>query len=151
VDSRDLPYDDNSMDCIVLDPPYIYSPKGTMKESISVGYALNAEKGGELLKNQGAVLKLYLDSAAEARRVLRTGGILILKTKDTIQSGKQFWMHTKLMDCPGFHCEDLFVLTQKTRPAMDPKWGEQKHARKNHSFFIVLRKDVKVNGKTNIG
>lgn len=140
IDSRELPYSDAWLDCVVLDPPYIYSPKGTIKQSISIGYALNAEKGGVLLPDQKAVLKLYIDSATEARRVLRKGGVLIVKTKDTVQSGKQFWMHDKLMHLDGFRCEDLFVITQRVQPAMDPKWGSQKHARKNHSFFLVMVK-----------
>ncbi len=141
VDARNLPYEGESLDCVVLDPPYIYSPKATIKASISKGYALNAEKGGQLLKSQKDVLALYEDCAVEAYRVLRIGGMLIIKTKDTIESGKQVWMHLKLMSIPGFICEDLFVLTQKTTPAMDPKWGKiQKHSRKNHSFFIILRK-----------
>lgn len=140
IDARHLPYPDESIDVVVLDPPYIYSPKGTIKKSISVGYALNAEKGGQLLKTQGDVLALYLDCLEEANRVLRRGGRVIVKTKDTIQSGKQFWMHVFLMNVENFVCEDLFVLTQKVTPAMDPKWGDQKHARKNHSFFIILVK-----------
>jgi hypothetical protein len=140
VDFTALPYDSGSIDCVVLDPPYIYSPKGTIKESISKGYALNAEKGGALLRNQAAVLDLYRRGCVEAHRVLKRNGVLILKTKDTIESGKQIWMHVSLMDTPGFKCEDLFILTQKTTPAMDPKWGAQKHARKNHSYFLVLRK-----------
>lgn len=140
VDARCIPHGDASLDCVVLDPPYIYSPKGTIKRSISVSYALNAEKGGELMKTQADVLNLYRECAVEARRVLRKDGVLIVKTKDTIQSGKQFWMHTELMKIDGFTCEDLFVLVQSSIPAMDPKWGEQKHARKNHSFFLVMKK-----------
>jgi tRNA G10 N-methylase Trm11 len=140
IDARKLPYNDNSIDCIVIDPPYIYSPMGTIKESISRGYALNAEKGGILLRTQEDVLELYRLCLKEGYRVLKSGGITIIKTKDTVQSGKQVWMHRKLMAISGFTCEDLFILIQKTVPASDPKWIVQRHARKNHSFFIVLRK-----------
>jgi hypothetical protein len=140
VDARKLPYTDGEIDCVVLDPPYIYSPKGTIKASISNCYSLNQERGGDLLVNQKAVVNFYLEAMWEARRVLRDNGVLILKCKDTIESGKQFWMHVRLMGVPGWYCEDLFVLVQKSTPTMDPKWGKQKHARKNHSYFLVLRK-----------
>ena len=140
IDCRDLPYSSSSVDCVILDPPYVYSPKGTIKKSISTGYALNAEKGGELLASQSDVLDLYLSAIREAHRVLVDKGILIIKTKDVIQSGRQWWMHTKLMCLVGFECIDLFILTQKVQPAMDPKWTRQLHARKNHSYFIVQRK-----------
>lgn len=140
TDFRNLPYPDSSIDMVVLDPPYVYSPKGSIKESISKGYALNGEKGGALLTTQNDVLQLYFDGIKEAHRVLKKHGFLVIKTKDVIQSGKQFWMHSKLLELEGFIAEDLFVLTQTTIPAMDPKWKSQQHARKNHSYFLIHKK-----------
>jgi hypothetical protein len=139
IDCRNLPLQDSSYDCLILDPPYVYSPKGTMKESISECYKNNGEHT-TLLRTQKDVINLYFDALTEAWRVLKTGGYALVKTQDVIQSGKQVWMHKLLMDVPGFTTEDLFVLTQKSIPAMDPKWPRQYHARKNHSFLLVLRK-----------
>lgn len=140
TDLKNLPYQDGTIDMVVLDPPYIYSPKGTMKTTISKGYALNGEKGGSLLTTQNDVLQLYFDGIKEARRVLKKHGILVIKTKDVIQSGKQVWMHSKLLELEGFISEDLFVLIQTTVPTMDPKWKSQHHARKNHSYFLIHKK-----------
>lgn len=35
VDCRDLPYGDGTIDCVVLDPPYMHSPGGTAHEAHS--------------------------------------------------------------------------------------------------------------------
>ncbi len=138
-DFRALPYFPDSFDMVVLDPPYAYSPKNTMKASIAGCYQNNTSVD---ISNMDAVLKLYVDGIAEARRILRPKGILVVKSQDIIQSGKQWWMHHTLMTQDGFICEDLLVLVQTSIPANDPKWTQQHHARKNHSFFIVLRKNT---------
>jgi hypothetical protein len=109
-----------------------------MKESIAGCYQNNTSVD---ISNMSAVLKLYLDGILEAKRLLRPNGILVIKSQDIIQAGKQWWMHHILMMQDGFTCEDLFVLMQSSIPAADPKWKQQAHARKNHSFFIVLRKN----------
>lgn len=35
---------------------------------------------------------------------------------------------------------DLFVLMQNGQPTMRHKSEQQKHARRNHSYFLVMRK-----------
>lgn len=138
LDFRNLStYTDSSLDMVVLDPPYAYSPKSTVKPSIANCYGLNNSVD---ISNMTKVKELYAAGITEARRVLRPGGLLIVKTQDIIQAGKQWWMHLWVMEQQNFVCEDLFVLVQSTKPANDPKWKQQLHGRKNHSFFVVLRK-----------
>jgi hypothetical protein len=133
VDFRNLPLSDDSLDVVVLDPPY--AQHGTpMKASIAEPYGCDCRGP----KSEKEVLEWYRDGAAESNRVLRDGGLLILKTQDSIESGKQVWKHAELLNLPGFLCEDLFVLVQKAIPAA--RWSHQKHARKNHSYFLVHRK-----------
>lgn len=60
-------------------------------------------------------------------------------------SGKQCWMHVEIQrmgEKMGLFMEDLFVLVQKTQPAS--RWPMQYHARKNHSYFLVLSRDKRV-------
>jgi len=128
---------DESLDMVVLDPPYAYSPKGTIKSSIAGCYGLNNSVD---ISTMAKVQELYADGITEAKRILKVGGFLVVKTQDIIQAGKQWWMHSWVMTQAGFACEDLFVLVQNNIPANDPKWKRQLHARKNHSFFIILRK-----------
>lgn len=139
VDLRSLPYADDSVDAVVLDPPYIYNPKDTVKASLSEPYKVNTTGLG--LTTIDAVIRLYEEGMGEAWRVLRSGGRLFVKCQDQIQSGKQRWVHIELFDfardCT-FYPRDLFVLVQKTRPAI--RWPVQKHARKNHSYLWVFEK-----------
>lgn len=139
VDFRSLPYADASLDGLVLDPPYIYNPKDTVKTSISSPYAVNTTGLG--LTTNEAVVDLYKAGIEEARRVLKPKGRLFVKCQDAIESGKPRWNHVTLYDYAvslGYYGRDLFVLVQKTRPAI--RWPVQKHARKNHSYLWVLER-----------
>jgi len=90
-----------------------------------------------------AVDALYYAGMKEAHRVLDANGILIVKCMDQVMSGKQEWGHIKYHNYGtelGFKAEDLFVLMQNGQPTMRHKPEQQKHARRNHSYFLVMRK-----------
>jgi hypothetical protein len=130
VDFKNLPYGDASVDLLVLDPPYMHGG-ATIKASINDCY-----------RNQNtshaSVIRLYAGGILEAARVLKKKGRIFVKCQDEIESGKQRWSHLELMsilESFGFCALDLFVLQQKSVPAMRQK--TQKTARKNHSFMIV--------------
>ncbi len=142
VDCRKLPYDDNAIDAVVLDPPYVYNPKATVKTSISNTYNINTTTE---LKTINAVVQLYVDAMREALRVLKHKGILIVKCQDQIESGKQRWIHIELYQFAlslGMIVEDMMVLVQKTQPTI--RWPQQKHTRKNHSYFWVFKANKKL-------
>ena len=91
----------------------------------------------------------YEDSIKEFSRILVENGLLVIKCQDKISSGKQYISHKIILDyCEkyGFYCEDLFVLLAKNRLVADWQVKNQKHARKFHSYFLVLRKtkDTKI-------
>lgn len=135
TDYNNLPYTDSSVDMMVLDPPYM-GHNGGAKYSTARNYKVNVKK-----YDPNYIETLYYGGIAEARRVLRNKGILIIKCQDEIQSGKQNINHCQLiLHCVdhGFIVEDIFILVQKSDPIMRHKY--QVHARKNHSYFIVFRK-----------
>lgn len=135
-DFRHTSHPDASFDACVLDPPYACHGRGApIKESIARSYNLRA---AFTPRRAAELLTLYREGIGEARRLLRPNGVLIIKCQDQIDSNKQNFIHAALLDAPGFVCEDLFVLVQPTTPAMRHLY--QKHARKNHSYFIVQRK-----------
>lgn len=137
-DFRSMSLPDRSFDCVVLDPPYALHGKGApIKASISSPYQLNAALTPTSARE---VRQVYRAGISEARRLLKPNGILIIKCQDQIESGKQQYIHAYLLKLAGFVSEDLFVLVQTQTPAMRHTY--QKHARKNHSYFIVQRRVV---------
>lgn len=133
-DLRATGFTDESFDVVVLDPPYMHGG-ATVKASINQCY-LNANG------SHRSVIELYASGIKEARRLLRSKGILVIKCQDEIESGKQHLSHVEIILAAqeiGYRVLDLFVLVQSSIPAM--RLPYQKTARKNHSYFIVLRKN----------
>jgi DNA modification methylase len=130
IDFKNLPYADNTIDVLILDPPYMHGG-ATIKESINKCYQ-NKNTSHE------SVVRLYAGGILEASRVLKKKGKIIVKTQDEIESGKQRHTHIeiiKILELFGFLILDTFVLVQNTIPAMRENY--QKSARKNHSYAIV--------------
>ncbi len=145
TDCRKLPYSDASIDCVVLDPPYMHTPGGTAHvghQNYEGYYQNNGTSNGEGAKYHEAVLELYFDAAKEAKRVLKTNGIFIVKCQDEVCANQQRLTHVELINefaSHGFVCEDLFVIVRNNKPGVS-RVVRQVHARKNHSYFLVFRK-----------
>ena len=143
VDCRNLPYRDGTIDCVVFDPPYMHSPGGTAHvnhQNYEGYYRNNRANSGK--KYHEAVLDLYFTAAREAWRVLRPGGVYIVKCQDEVCAGVQRLTHVELINeltSYGFAVEDLFVVVRRGRPGVS-RMLRQAHARKNHSYFLVLIK-----------
>ena len=145
IDCRDLPYDDSSMDCVVLDPPYMHSPGGTahsVHTAFEDHYRNNGTGNRTEKKYHEAVLELYAEAGREAFRVLRERGVFIVKCQDEVCSNRQRFTHVEIMQNYqrlGFVAEDLFVVMRQNKPGVS-RTVRQVHARKNHSFFLVFWK-----------
>lgn len=145
IDCRNLPYDDCSIDCVVLDPPYMHSPGGTAHTAHTAfedHYRNNGTGNRTKKKYHEAVLELYAEAGREAFRVLRERGVFIVKCQDEVCSNRQRFTHVEIMQeyqRQGFVAEDLFVVMRQNRPGVS-RAVRQVHARKNHSYFLVLWK-----------
>jgi hypothetical protein len=150
VDCRALPYDDGSLDCVVLDPPYMeglyrrdeshMAGAGTHAAFRKAYSNENATAGGP--KWHDAVTEMYLDAGLEAWRVLAKGGVLIVKCQDEVSANKQRLTHVEIITAyedMGLYCKDLFVLLRPNAPGVS-RLVRQVHARKNHSYFLVFQK-----------
>jgi hypothetical protein len=158
VDCRALPYAESSLDCVVLDPPYmegLHRPHvehlagaGThaaFRSTYSNGEATPHEAGRP--KWHDAVVDFYLQAAREAYRVLRTSGVLIVKCQDEVSANTQRLTHVELitaLEAMGFYTKDLFVVVRHNKPGVSRLKTKQEHARKNHSYFLVF---IKTSGK----
>src|SRR5713101_8981235 len=86
VDCRKLPYESNSIDCVVFDPPYMHTPGGTAHvnhQNFEAYYSNNGTENSSK-KYHEAVLDLYFKGARDAYRVLKPEGIYIVKCQDEV-------------------------------------------------------------------
>ncbi|MBS2021741.1 MAG: site-specific DNA-methyltransferase [Deltaproteobacteria bacterium] len=158
VDCRKLPYEAESIDCVVLDPPYM---EGLFRKQTShmagsgshsafrraYSNGLATEDGP---KWHAAVTDLYFKAGAEAFRVLRSEGVLIVKCQDEVSANRQWLTHVEIINeygSYGFYCKDLFVIVRTNRPVVS-RMKKQAHARKNHSYFLVFLKTKRRKAKT---
>lgn len=147
VDCRSLPYTDGTIDCVVFDPPYMHTPGGTalVPHGQFEDYYKNNESGKQTeSKYHEAVIDLYKAGGVEAHRVLRDRGVFIVKCQDEVCANRQRFTHVEIMhiyENIGFVPEDLFVVVRNNRPGVS-RVVRQVHARKNHSYFLVLWKNT---------
>ncbi len=150
VDCRNLPYRSESIDCVVLDPPYMegFYRRSTSQKAGSGTYSSfrdhysNGKEKAQGPKWQAAVLHFYVQAGKEAHRVLRGNGVLIVKCQDAVSANRQHLTHVQIVveyQRMGLYAKDLFVLVRKNRPAVS-RIKKQVHARKNHSYFLVFVK-----------
>lgn len=135
IDFRSLPYEDGSIDALVLDPPYMHDGK-TVHKALNDNYRNNHQP----TTSHASVIRLYCGGILEAARVLKKKGVIIVKCQDETESGKQRFSHVELIQLLGllgFEIIDLCVLVQEHRPIM--RLDYQKSARKNHSYALVAR------------
>lgn len=153
VDCRNLPYGNDSLDCVVLDPPYMeglfrrredhMAGSGThasFRTAYSHGRATTAAATAP--KWHDAVVDLYARASREAYRVLKPNGTFIVKCQDEVSANRQRLTHVEIItgcESLGFYTKDLFVVVRRNRAGVS-RLKKQEHARKNHSYFLVFRK-----------
>lgn len=106
-------------------------------EQVSNGDEAPQPNGG---KWHEAVLEIYNEGGKEACRVLKEGGISIVKCQDEVSANKQNLTHVEIINSYatiGFFCKDLCVVVRPNKPGMS-RVIKQRHARKNHSYFLVF-------------
>lgn len=154
IDCRSLPYEDASYDCVILDPPYMEgfyrsneahkAGMGTYR-SFADAYSNGTEVDTKYVgtkKWQNAVIDMYKESSVEAYRVLKKGGVFIVKCQDAVSANLQWFTHVDIMyycEHIGFYSKDLFIVVRTGTPSVS-KIKKQVHARKNHSYFLVFVK-----------
>jgi hypothetical protein len=150
TDCRALPYKSNTIDCVVLDPPYMegffrgeHSEKaGTGSHKAFREHYSNGDEYNGGPKWHAAVLDLYFKAGTEAHRVLKNGGVFIVKCQDEVSANRQNLTHVELIneyERLGFYAKDLFIVVRSNRPGVS-RLKKQIHARKNHSYFLVFIK-----------
>lgn len=129
-----LPYADNSLNSIIFDPPFMFGKHGKTDSN-------KMTKRFTMFDTWEQLRDMYCKSLSEFYRVLRKDGIVAFKCQDYTDS------KTTLTHCyvnlwsveQGFKVEDLFILVFTGGRIWNSKL-KQRHARKYHSYWLVLRK-----------
>ena len=142
ADARHLPLEDESISCMMFDPPFLATTGKSLMER--QGNIINRRFG--VFPDEQSLHRFYVEAMVEAHRVLKPQGILIFKCQDKVSSGKQYWSHCFIMNEAvkiGFYPKDLFILLAKNRLVADWQARNQQHARKFCSFFWTFQKSNK--------
>lgn len=127
-------FTDSSLDSIFFDPPFLPSGK------LGTGAMSHRFSHFATLKDMYA---MYEQSLKAFFRVLTKRGVVFFKCQDLVNFNRQHlvhvWITNKAVEL-GFEILDLFVLYKDRLPMMSTQWRNQVHARKNHCFYLVLRK-----------
>jgi hypothetical protein len=142
--SENLPFDDNSMKSIMWDPPFVIVGSGKGHQKCKEGSSIIAKR----FEGYGTYEDLksnYYNTMKELYRITDKGGFVVMKCQDTVSGGKQYFSHVMVINMAhkiGFYPRDLFILTSNVRVNAfnGTKWTKQYHARKYHSYFVVLEK-----------
>jgi hypothetical protein len=152
ANSENLPFDSGSMKSIMYDPPFIIVGSGANYKNNKEGSSIMAKR----FEGYGTYEDLksnYYNTLKELYRICEKGGFVVMKCQDTVSGGKQHFSHVMVMNMAfslGFYPRDMFILTSNVRVNAfnGTKWSKQYHARKYHSYFIILEK---TKPKVNLG
>lgn len=141
----ELPFEDNSLESIVIDLPFVIAPRNCPSMENT------KERSNIIMKRFSSyypvqeMFESYHHWINEAYRVLKDNGICVFKTQATISGGKSYMTPEYSWLCAsecGFYTEDQFFLLAKQR-LISGKVKKQEHARKYSSTFYVFKKSTK--------
>lgn len=148
---KPLPLEDNSVESLVIDLPFVVSPKNS--QSVK-----NKKDGSNIIFNRfhsfypvSDLFIQYKHWINEAYRVLKPNGICVFKCQDTVSGGINYFTESYSFMCAsevGFYIKDKFILEAPARLISSSKIKKQQHARKYTSCFWVFKKDEKMANKT---
>lgn len=120
---------------IIFDLPFIVRRENTNKTSKIENRFTSFNSIEELYDTNDYMLEMSFN-------LLKTNGILIVKTMDINYNGKQYWVSTYIQNKAnklGFELLDIFILTSKSK-ILNNRGVKQHCARKFHSYFLVFKK-----------
>lgn len=143
VDFRTMAWAADRFDAVAFDPPYKLN--GTATKSVDGRYGVDIYAG----PNERHLL--ITDGMTECTRVLKPGGILLVKCQDQVCSGRIWWqtdLFTTHANSLGLTKVDRFDLLgggrpQPARTRKDGKPSVQQHAYGRPSTLLIFRKGAR--------
>ncbi|HEY2840229.1 MAG TPA: hypothetical protein VGJ26_13825 [Pirellulales bacterium] len=142
ADHCSMPCEDASFDVIVYDPPHVPNQGKDRSKDFNDRFGLVGKSSAENGYNFSHTFRPFLN---EAYRVLRKEGVLFCKIADYVHGHRFQWAHIELINAAvevGFTPCDCIVKIRKG-PITDPRWKKAHHARRQHCYWIVLRRSNK--------
>jgi SAM-dependent methyltransferase len=142
ADNCDMPCADASFDVVVYDPPHVPNQGRDRSKDFQSRFGLVVKSPA---KNGYNLTHTFLPFLREAHRVLRPSGLVFCKIADYVHSHRFQWAHVEVVNAAtevGFTPCDCIVKIRKG-PITDPRWKQAHHARRQHCYWLVLRKSKK--------
>ena len=140
-DFRQLPFANDSVGVLVFDPPHLPKAAGTDKslKQYVEDYGLKDSVTGN---NVNAFFPPFL---TEARRVLVNDGLIFCKLTDYVHNHAFQWLLvdfiTAVRSISGLTPCDLIIKCDPCAGNLKSgRWKKCHHARRNHCYFVVVRK-----------
>jgi SAM-dependent methyltransferase len=141
-DNTAMPFGDGAFDVVVYDPPHVPNQGKDRAKDFNTRFGLV----GKATPQQGYNFShMFPPFCAEAYRVLRPEGVLFAKIADYVHGHRFQWAHVEFIaatTAAGFTACDCIVKVRKG-PITDPRWKTAHHARRQHCYWLVLRKSKK--------
>ena len=129
-----IPLPDKSIESIVFDPPFMFGQHGQTKNNLMT-------KRFTMFDSWEDLETLYKKALSEFYRILKRGGIVAFKCQDYTDSKTTLthcFIHNWAIES-NFMVEDLFIKICTAGRIWNSAL-KQKHARKLHAYWIVLKK-----------
>ena len=142
ADNSALPFRDGVLDVIVYDPPHIPDQGRQNNKDFQDRFGLTLRSNSTTSHNISAMFPAFMQ---EAHRVLKSTGLLFCKTIDYVHSQHTQWAHVHLIQAgaqAGLTPCDCIIKIRPS-PIIDPKWKKARHARKQHSYWIIFRNSTR--------
>ncbi len=136
VDATATPWASRSFDAVVLDPPFKLNGTSTGRGASVSDDDYGVGGPNVSWQDRHALIEAMI---TEATRVLRPGGVLLVKCQDQVCSGQVRWQTRIFADHAeslGHRLVDRFDLSSYRA---QPVGRSQVHARRNTSTLLVLR------------
>jgi SAM-dependent methyltransferase len=141
-DNTDMPFEDETFDVVVYDPPHIPNQGKDGEKDFNKRFGLVLKSSNEQGYN---FTHMYPPFCKEAHRVLKKNGVLFCKLADYVHGHRFQWAHVEFITAAkaiGFTACDCIVKIRKG-PITDPRWKNAHHARRQHCYWLVFRKSTK--------
>lgn len=136
---KGIPYKNSSIKSIVFDPPFMFGTHGQTKNNIMT-------KRFTMFDSWSELENMYKKSLSEFYRILVKNGIVAFKCQDYTDNKTTLthcFVHNWAIEV-GFSVEDLFIMVFKGGRVWNSNL-KQRHARKYHSYWFVLKSNKRIN------